>query len=93
MSIMTATGRGAQMGVLIKNAESLERFEAVDTLIVNKTGTLTKGEPQLVAVLPATGHDEDHGTAAGCDLGEGLRTPAGARPSFGAPRSVRCHAG
>ena len=58
MSIMTATGRGAQMGVLIKNAESLERFEAVDTLIVDKTGTLTKGEPQLVAVLPATGHDE-----------------------------------
>ena len=58
MSIMTATGRGAQMGVLIKNAESLERFEAVDTLIVHKTGTLTKGEPQLVAVLPATGHDE-----------------------------------
>ena len=55
---MTATGRGAQMGVLIKNAESLERFEAVDTLIVDKTGTLTKGEPQLVAVLPATGHDE-----------------------------------
>ena len=58
MSIMTATGRGAQMGVLIKNAESLERFEAVDTLIVDKTGTLTTGEPQLVAVLPATGHDE-----------------------------------
>ena len=58
MSIMTATGRGAQMGVLIKNAESLERFEAVDTLIVDKTGTLTKGEPQLVAVLPASGHDE-----------------------------------
>ena len=58
MSIMTATGRGAQMGVLIKNAESLERFETVDTLIVDKTGTLTRGEPQLVAVLPATGHDE-----------------------------------
>ena len=58
MSIMTATGRGAQMGVLIKSAESLERFEAVDTLIVDKTGTLTKGEPELVAVLPATGHDE-----------------------------------
>ena len=58
MSIMTATGRGAQMGVLIKNAESLERFEAVDTLIVDKTGTLTKGEPELVAVLPAPGQDE-----------------------------------
>ena len=55
MSIMTATGRGAQMGVLIKNAESLERFEAVDTLVVDKTGTLTKGEPQLVATVPAAG--------------------------------------
>ena len=58
MSIMTATGRGAQMGVLIKNAESLERFETVDTLIVDKTGTLTKGEPELVGVVPTTGHDE-----------------------------------
>ena len=58
MSIMTATGRGARIGVLIKNAEALERFEKVDTLIVDKTGTLTKGEPQLVAVLPAVGHDE-----------------------------------
>ena len=58
MSIMTATGRGAQMAVLIKNAESLERFEAVDMLIVDKTGTLTKGEPQLVVVLSAAGHDE-----------------------------------
>lgn len=58
MSVMTATGRGAQMGVLIKDAESLERLEMVDTLVVDKTGTLTEGEPQLVAVLPATGHDE-----------------------------------
>ncbi len=58
MSIMTATGRGAQMGVLIKNAEALERFETVDTLIVDKTGTLTKGKPQLVNILPAAGYDE-----------------------------------
>ncbi len=58
MSIMTATGRGAQIGVLIKNAEALERFETVDTLIVDKTGTLTKGKPQLVNVLPAAGYDE-----------------------------------
>ena len=58
MSIMTATGRGAQAGVLIKNAEALERFEKVDTLIVDKTGTLTEGKPQLVAVLPEPGHDE-----------------------------------
>ncbi|WP_342708085.1 copper-translocating P-type ATPase [Citreimonas salinaria] len=58
MSIMTATGRGAQAGVLIKNAEALERFEKVDTLIVDKTGTLTEGKPRLVAVLPEPGHDE-----------------------------------
>lgn len=58
MSIMTATGRGAQAGVLIKNAEALERFEKVDTLIVDKTGTLTEGKPKLVAVLPEEGHDE-----------------------------------
>jgi Cu+-exporting ATPase len=58
MSIMTATGRGAQAGVLIKNAEALERFAKVDILIVDKTGTLTVGKPKLVAVLPAPGHDE-----------------------------------
>nr|WP_306268737.1 heavy metal translocating P-type ATPase [Pararhizobium sp. IMCC3301] len=58
MSIMTATGRGAQAGVLIKNAEALERFAKVDTLIVDKTGTLTLGKPKLVAVLPVAGHDE-----------------------------------
>ena len=58
MSIMTATGRGAQAGVLIKNAEALERFEAIDTLIVDKTGTLTEGKPRLVAVMPEDGFDE-----------------------------------
>ncbi|WP_417613409.1 copper-transporting P-type ATPase [Parasphingorhabdus sp.] len=58
MSIMTATGRGAQAGVLIKNAEALERFETIDTLIVDKTGTLTEGKPRLVAVMPEDGHDE-----------------------------------
>ncbi|WP_423208274.1 copper-transporting P-type ATPase [Paracoccus yeei] len=58
MSIMTATGRGAQAGVLIRNAEALERFEKVDTLIVDKTGTLTEGRPRLVAVLAEPGQDE-----------------------------------
>jgi len=58
MSIMTATGRGAQGGVLIKNAEALELFAEVDTLIVDKTGTLTVGKPKLLAVLPQTGYAE-----------------------------------
>ncbi|WP_299822491.1 heavy metal translocating P-type ATPase [uncultured Jannaschia sp.] len=58
MSIMTATGRGAQAGVLIKNAEALEGFAKVDTLIVDKTGTLTQGKPELVAVLPEAGMEE-----------------------------------
>ncbi len=59
MSIMTATGRGAQAGILIKNAESLERFEKVDTLIVDKTGTLTEGKPKLMAVLPEGDNDKN----------------------------------
>ncbi|MXO50898.1 heavy metal translocating P-type ATPase [Erythrobacter gaetbuli] len=58
MSIMTATGRGAQSGVLIKNAEALERFETINTLIVDKTGTLTEGKPRLVAVMPEEGSTE-----------------------------------
>ncbi len=58
MSIMVATGRGAQAGVLIKNAEALERFAAVDTLIVDKTGTLTEGKPKLIAVIPEDDQDE-----------------------------------
>jgi Cu+-exporting ATPase len=52
MSIMVGTGRGAQAGVLIKNAEALERFEKVDTLVVDKTGTLTEGKPKVTAVEP-----------------------------------------
>ena len=58
ISIMTATGRGAQMGVLIRDAEALERFEKIDTLMVDKTGTLTEGKPRLTAVLPEAGQDE-----------------------------------
>ena len=57
MSIMVGVGRGAQLGVLIKNAEALERLEKVTTLVVDKTGTLTEGKPKLVDVLPAGGFD------------------------------------
>jgi Cu+-exporting ATPase len=58
MSIMVGVGRGAEAGVLIKNAEALECMEKVDTLVVDKTGTLTEGKPKVVAVLPAPGFDE-----------------------------------
>jgi len=71
MSIMVATGRGAQAGVLIKNAEMLERFADVDTLIVDKTGTLTVGKPVLTDTLPAAGFDgtELLGLAAALERG------------------------
>jgi Cu+-exporting ATPase len=55
MSIMVAAARGAQAGVLIKNAEAVQAFDAVDTLVVDKTGTLTEGKPLLVAIVPADG--------------------------------------
>jgi Cu+-exporting ATPase len=58
ISIMVGVGRGAQAGVLIKNAEALERFEKVDTLILDKTGTLTEGRPSVTAILPTQGFDE-----------------------------------
>jgi Cu+-exporting ATPase len=58
MSIMVGVGRGAQVGVLIKNAEALERLEKVDTLVVDKTGTLTEGKPRVTAILPQHGFDE-----------------------------------
>jgi Cu+-exporting ATPase len=58
MSIMVGVGRGAQEGVLIKNAEALERMEKIDTLVVDKTGTLTEGKPKVVAVVPLAGFDE-----------------------------------
>jgi Cu+-exporting ATPase len=57
MSIMVGTGRGASEGILIRNAESLEIFEKVNTLVVDKTGTLTEGRPRLTEVIPAEGFD------------------------------------
>ncbi len=59
MSIMVGTGRGAQAGVLIKNAEALERLAKVNTLVVDKTGTLTEGKPKVTTLVPAAGIDED----------------------------------
>lgn len=59
MSIMVGVGRGAQSGVLIKNAEALERMEKIDTLVVDKTGTLTAGKPKVVSIVPAAGFAAD----------------------------------
>ncbi|HMI15656.1 MAG TPA: heavy metal translocating P-type ATPase, partial [Bradyrhizobium sp.] len=58
MSIMVGVGRGAQAGVLIKNAEALERMEKIDTLVVDKTGTLTEGKPEVVSIVAAAGFQE-----------------------------------
>src|SRR5206468_3958485 len=58
MSIMVGVGRGAQAGVLIKNAEALEHMEKVDTLVIDKTGTLTEGKPAVTSIVPAPGFVE-----------------------------------
>jgi len=75
MSIMVATGRGASAGVLIKNAEALERFAAVDTLVVDKTGTLTEGRPRLVAILTEPGQDETELLQLAASLERGSEHP------------------
>jgi len=59
MSIMVGVGRGAHAGVLIKNAEALERMEKINTLVVDKTGTLTEGKPKVVSIVPAEGFGDD----------------------------------
>ncbi len=71
MSIMTATGRGAQAGVLVKTAESLEHLAEVDVIVVDKTGTLTEGRPVVTDILPNDGVSEDHllGLAAALEKG------------------------
>ena len=75
MSIMTATGRGAQAGVLIRDAEALERLAAVDTLVLDKTGTLTEGKPRLVCVLATSGHDEAEVLRLAASLERGSEHP------------------
>jgi len=78
MSIMVGVGRGAQAGVLIKSAEALERFEKVDTLVIDKTGTLTEGRPKLVAVTPAAGWSEDELLRLAASLERGSEHPLAA---------------
>lgn len=75
MSIMTATGRGAQAGVLIKDAEALERMAKVDTLIVDKTGTLTEGRPKLTDVVAVSGIDDNTLLQLAASLEKGSEHP------------------
>jgi Cu+-exporting ATPase len=78
MSVMVGTGRGAQAGVLIRDAAALERLEAVDTLVVDKTGTLTEGKPRLVSVVPAPGFDEARLLRLAASLERGSEHPLAA---------------
>jgi P-type Cu+ transporter len=78
MSIMVGTGRGATAGVLIKNAEALEVLEKVDTLVVDKTGTLTEGKPHLAAVLAVPGQDENEILRLAASLERGSEHPLAA---------------
>ncbi|HEU0282741.1 MAG TPA: heavy metal translocating P-type ATPase [Gallionella sp.] len=78
MSIMVGTGRGALAGVLIKNAEALEIMEKVNTLVVDKTGTLTEGKPKLTSVVPLTGFDEGKVLRLGASLERASEHPLAA---------------
>ena len=78
MSIMVGVGRGALAGVLIKNAEALERFEKVDTLVIDKTGTLTEGKPKVTAVVAAAGIAEDELLRLAASLERGSEHPLAA---------------
>jgi Cu+-exporting ATPase len=78
MSIMVGVGKGATAGVLIKNAEALERFEKIDILVVDKTGTLTEGKPRVVAVMPAAGFDEATVLSLGASLERSSEHPLAA---------------
>ncbi|HEX7887188.1 MAG TPA: copper-translocating P-type ATPase [Phenylobacterium sp.] len=75
ISIMVGVGRGAQAGVLIKNAEALERFETIDTLVVDKTGTLTEGRPAVAAIRTGVGFDETTALRLAASLERGSEHP------------------
>jgi Cu+-exporting ATPase len=89
MAIMVGTGHGALAGILVKNAEALEIFEKVDTLVVDKTGTLTEGRPRVVSVIPATSLDEKQILRFAATLERGSEHPlAGAILAAAKERSV-----
>ena len=75
LSIMVGVGRGAQAGVLIKNAEALERFEKIDTLVIDKTGTLTEGRPAVTSIRPAAGFEEQELLRLAASLERGSEHP------------------
>ncbi|MDI1312066.1 heavy metal translocating P-type ATPase [Prosthecobacter sp.] len=84
MSIMVGVGRGAQMGVLVKNAEALELLEHVTTLVVDKTGTLTEGKPRLVDVLPEEGLEKNEFLRLAASLEQNSEHPLAAAIVLGA---------
>lgn len=84
MSIMVATGKGATMGILFKNAEAIEIMRKVDTLIVDKTGTLTEGKPKLVTVISLSEFDEDEVLKFAASLEKGSEHPLAAAIVSGA---------
>jgi len=89
MSIMVGVGRGARSGILVKNAEALERMEKVDTLVIDKTGTLTEGNPKLIAVIPAAGWSEAEILRLAASVERGSEHPlAAAIVSAAAERSI-----
>jgi Cu+-exporting ATPase len=85
MSIMVGVGKGASAGVLIKNAEALERFEKVNTLVVDKTGTLTEGKPRVIRVVPAPGFDDATVLALAASLERSSEHPLAAARDIGVP--------
>jgi P-type Cu+ transporter len=84
MSIMVGTGRGAQAGVLIRNATALERLEKIDTLVVDKTGTLTEGHPEVSGIATAEGFTESELLALAASLERGSEHPLAAAITRGA---------
>jgi Cu+-exporting ATPase len=90
MAIMVGTGRGAGVGVLVKNAEALERLESVDTLVVDKTGTLTEGKPKVATVAALGSHSEEDVLRVAASLEQGSEHPLAAAILDGArSRSIR----
>ena len=84
MAVMVATGRGAAAGVLVRNAEALERLEQVDSLVVDKTGTLTAGRPRLLTVVTAEGFVESELLRLAASLERSSEHPLGAAIVAGA---------